>query len=344
MKAAVMHDYNENLSIEDVEEPQINGSLDVVVRIAGAGLCRTDLHIIQGMWKDQAGVEPEFPHILGHENAGWIEAVGDDVTHVQVGDAVICHPQRTCGLCLPCREGDDMHCANSLFSGLDVDGGFAELMKTHARSVLKLPEGLDPKQIAPHADAGLTAIHAVKKAARILGAGDQAVLIGPGGLGHIGIQCFKAYSPAELIVIATSQDSLDQAKELGADHGVIADEDQVDNVLELTNGEGARAVLDFVGEFGVIEYAKQMLRSHGTYYVIGYGDQIQIEAIKVIFQEYSFVGNLVGTYVDLHELMQLHAKGKVELTTEEFALEEANEAINALEEEKLQGRGVLIPQ
>jgi NAD+-dependent secondary alcohol dehydrogenase Adh1 len=113
MKAARLHNYdptlNENLKIEEVDEPKIEGPLDVIVRIGGAGLCRTDIHIMEGQWKELSGVT--LPYTLGHENAGWVEEVGSAVTNVEVGDAVVLHPLITCGLCRACRAGDDMHCA-----------------------------------------------------------------------------------------------------------------------------------------------------------------------------------------------------------------------------------------
>src|SRR6195952_3882870 len=127
------------------------------------------------------------------------------------------HPIVTCGLCRACRAGDDVHCENSLFPGIDSDGGFAELLKTNARSVVKLDPVLHPKDIAALADAGLTAYHAVKKAAHVLYPGTKVVVIGSGGLGHIGIQCLKAMTPAEVIVIDPSEKALALASELGAD-------------------------------------------------------------------------------------------------------------------------------
>ena len=110
----------------------------------------------------------ELPYTLGHENAGWVQEIGSDVSNVEVGDTVILHPLVTCGLCRACRAGDDVHCENNTFPGISVDGGFADLLKTGARSVVKLDPSLEPKDIAALADAGLTAIHAVKKAAAIL--------------------------------------------------------------------------------------------------------------------------------------------------------------------------------
>src|SRR5919109_5105271 len=122
MKAARLHDYHERLAVEEVEEPSVEGAFDVVVRVGGAGLCRTDLHIVEGMWAER--VDVELPYTLGHENAGWVVEVGPEVTTVAVGDAVILHPFVNCGFCRACRAGDDMHCDDGRFPGITVDGGF----------------------------------------------------------------------------------------------------------------------------------------------------------------------------------------------------------------------------
>lgn len=344
MRAARLHAYGESLRLEDVPEPEITGPFDVIVRIGGAGLCRTDLHFIEGMWAEQADVELDLPFVLGHENAGWIEDVGDGVEHVEVGDAVICHVQMTCGVCLPCRNGQDMHCLNGVFPGIDVAGGFADLLKTNARTLVKLPDGVEPADVAAHADAGLTAIHAVKKAAAQLAATDHCVIIGIGGLGHIGLQCLRAMSPATIIAVDTREETLELAGQWGADHTVLVDGAQVDAVTEITDGHGAEAVIDFVGEFGTLEYGPELLRGNGDYFVVGYGDRIEIPAIKVIFNEISFVGNLVGTYPDLVDLIELHSRGEVTLHTQTYPLEGINDAIADLEEGRVQGRGILVPE
>jgi NAD+-dependent secondary alcohol dehydrogenase Adh1 len=190
MKAARLHEYHQPLQLDQVDEPKATGPFDVVVRIGAAGLCRTDLHIQEGQWAEKSQVE--LPYTPGHENAGWVHAVGSGVSNVEVGDTVIVHPYISCGLCTACRRGDDMHCVDGSFPGIDRDGGFADLLRTSARSVVKLDPSLEPAAIAALADAGLTAIHAVKKAIPVLGAGTRAVVIGAGGLGHIGIQCLKA--------------------------------------------------------------------------------------------------------------------------------------------------------
>jgi NAD+-dependent secondary alcohol dehydrogenase Adh1 len=272
-----------------------------------------------------------------------VQEIGSGVTNVEVGDTVIVHPFISCGLCLPCRKGDDMHCLNGSFPGINRDGGFADLLKTSARSVVKLDPSLEPKDIAALADAGLTAIHAVKKAVPILTAGTRAVVIGAGGLGHIGIQCLKAMTPAEIIVIDPSEQALALAGEMGADQTVRVDGSHVDTVREMCDGLGAEAIIDFVGEKGAIEDGIAMVRDGGFYYVIGYGENIDIPTIDVISREISFIGNLVGTYADLQELMTLTAQGKVTLHTSTYPLDAINDAMADLDGGRLHGRGILIP-
>jgi len=343
MNAARLHAYHEALKLEQVDEPKATGPLDVVVRIGAAGLCRTDLHIQEGQWAENSGVQ--LPYTPGHENAGWIHEVGPAVSNVEVGDTVIVHPYITCGLCRPCRAGDDMHCVNGSFPGIDRDGGFADLLLTSARSVVKLDPSLQPKDIAALADAGLTAIHAVKKAIPVLGSGTRAVVIGAGGLGHIGIQCLKALTATEIVVVDPSEPALELARELGADHTVRVEAggSHVDAVKELTDGAGAEAIIDFVGEKGGIEDGIAMVQDGGFYYVIGYGENVNVPTIDIISREISFIGNLVGTYVDLEDLMTLTAQGKVTLHTSTYPLDAINDAMNDLDNGRLQGRGILVP-
>jgi NAD+-dependent secondary alcohol dehydrogenase Adh1 len=341
MKAARLHAYHEALALDEVDEPKATGPLDVVVRIGAAGLCRTDLHIQEGQWAEKSQVK--LPYTPGHENAGWVHEVGSAVTNVEVGDTVIVHPFITCGLCRACRAGDDMHCETGSFPGIDRDGGFADFLLTSARSVVKLDPSLEPASIAALADAGLTAIHAVKRAIPVLGPGTRAVVIGAGGLGHIGIQCLRALTAAEIIVTDPNEAALALAKEVGAHHTVKVDGSHVDAVKELTDGVGAEAIIDFVGEKGAVEDGVAMLRDGGFFYVIGYGQNIDIPTIDVISREISFIGNLVGTYVDLQDLMTLTAQGDVTLHTTTYPLDAINDAMADLEQGRLQGRGILVP-
>ncbi|WP_370962266.1 NAD(P)-dependent alcohol dehydrogenase [Amycolatopsis sp. cg9] len=341
MKAVQVVGYDSPLKLTDVPEPSVTGPYDVVVRIGGAGVCRTDLHILEGQWKEKSGVT--LPYTIGHENAGWVHAVGGAVTNVAEGDKVIVHPLITCGLCRACRFGDDVHCAQSQFPGIDTAGGYAEYLKTSARSVVKIDDALEPADVAALADAGLTAYHAAAKAARRLRPGDRCVVIGAGGLGHIGIQVLKAISAGELIVVDRNPDAVELAVSIGADHGVAADGAQVSRVLDLTGGHGAEAVIDFVGEGGATRDGIAMLRRAGDYHVVGYGENIDVPTIDVISAEINLIGNLVGSYNDLCELMVLAAQGRVKLHTARYRLEEFQTALDDLDAGRIRGRAILVP-
>lgn len=342
MKAVRVHDYGKPPSIDEVDAPTLDGAWDVLVDIGAAGLCRTDLHIIDGQW-DRIQ-HPSLPYTIGHENAGWVRAVGSAVGNVQVGDAVIMHPLVTCGLCPACRVGQDSHCANALFPGINVNGGMAEVLKTNARAVVKLDDGLRPRDVAALADAGLTAYHAVRKAAPDLFPGTHAVVIGSGGLGHIGVQTLASITSATITVVDRSEQALELARSIGADHTVQATSDEaVQAAVDEITGGGAHIVFDFVGEAGAEKLAPQLLRNGGSDYVIGYGGKVDLPTIDIISREINVIGNLVGTYQDLVELMTLTASGKVTLHTKEYPLDAALDAIDDLDHGRLLGRGILIP-
>lgn len=347
MKAAVLKKYDESLTSKqfvhymDVADPKIEGANDVIVRIGGAGVCRTDLHIVEGIWRSK--VDVALPYIMGHENAGWVEAIGRGVESVKVGDAVICHPLVTSGHCLACRRGDDMHATDSRFPGINANGGYAEYLLSGERALIKLPKSLTPKDVAPYTDAGLTAYRAAKKASRHLLPGQFAVVIGAGGLGHIGIQVLAALCAAEIIVIDRADTALALAKECGAHYTVKGDGSEVAAVMELTGGRGAEAVIDFVGEGDAVANGLAMTGNGGFYYIVGYGGKIQLPTLDMITSEKTIVGNLVGTYPELVELMALADRGLVNLTTREYRLKDANQALLDLHHGKIKGRAVLIP-
>lgn len=142
MRAVRLSAYHQQPTVEEVPDPVLTGPLDVLVKIGGAGVCRTDLHILEGQWAE--AMDPPLPYTLGHENAGWVAEIGSAVSNVTVGDTVILHPTPTCGLCSACRAGADMHCTTSTFPGLSGDGGMAELMVTSARACIKLDPATRP--------------------------------------------------------------------------------------------------------------------------------------------------------------------------------------------------------
>ena len=341
MKAVRLHEFHQNPQIDEVPEPKISGPLDVIVKIGGAGVCRTDLHIMEGQW--DAAMGTPLPYTLGHENAGWVHEVGSAVTNVAVGDTVILHPTPTCGLCHACRAGDDMHCINSSFPGLSTDGGMAEYLLTSARACVKLDPQTRPEDVAALADAGITAYHAVRKAIPLLYPGTTCVVIGAGGLGHIGVQSLAALTATRIIVVDRNPDALKLAEQLGAQHTVVADGGQVDAVKDLTGGNGAEVVLDFVAEQGAEMDGWNMTAAGGSYFVIGYGGTLEIPTLDIISTERNIIGNIVGTYNELAELMALAQAGKVTLHTRTYPLDAAVEALSDLDAGRVRGRAILVP-
>lgn len=347
MRAALLTGYHQDFEMGEVADPVITATDDVVVEVGAAGFCRTDVHLWSGHFQavhEAAGVS--LPFVCGHESAGWIAEVGAGVRHLRVGDPVLLHPLATCGWCGPCRAGDDMHCTDQVFPGVAAQGGFAQYVKTGARAVVPIPEGLSPVDVAPLGDAGLTAYRAVKKALPLAVPGTTTVVLGAGGLGHIAIQALRALSQTEIVVVDRNPRALEHAKGWGADHAVLsqADRSHVQEVRDLTGGAGAQVVLDFVGEGGAEHDAVELLGKHGLDVIVGYGGRLEADILsQVLTPEASFVGSTVGTYTELVELVALVRRGAVRLTTTTFPLDQINVALRQLEAGELTGRGILLP-
>jgi NAD+-dependent secondary alcohol dehydrogenase Adh1 len=312
---------------------------DVLVRIAGAGVCATDLHAIDGQM-EPAGVT--LPVVLGHENAGWVEATGDFVTTVAPGDPVLLYPAYSCGLCVPCRRGNDIHCERHGFTGLTRDGGFADYVLVSERSVVRLPDATDPTELAPHADAGITAYHAVNRHAHLARPGSISVVIGVGGVGHIALQLLRELGCGGVVAVETDERRQRLARELGADE-TIGGGDVAGAVREHTNGRGADLVLDFVGSDQTHADGMAMLARMGTYAMVGFGGILSVPSAAMVGTEQSAVANLVGSWIDLWEVVQLHARGTLKLKTETHAMEEVNDVLSMLREGEITGRAVLLP-
>lgn len=347
MKAARLYEYdpemNVQLKIEEVNAPTINSPNEVIVKVGAAGLCRTDLHIIEGVWKDVMDAEGGLlPYVMGHENAGWVEDVGSNVTSVKPGDAVICHPHRSCGICLDCRYGHDMYCDHSQFPGLGLDGGFAEYFITEESSVIKLNTNITPLEVAPMADAGITAYRAAKRAAALVQPGSYVTVLGIGGLGHIAIQCLKNLCGARVIAVDREPGAQVLAKELGADFVLDGGPDIIEQVKEITGG-GSHVVIDFVGELGVENICWKLLRQGGELIVVGYGGTIEVPTFELVVNEIKIGGSLVGDYTELVELMELNADGLVKMHYTEYSLANINQGIDDFKNRRFTGRGVIVP-
>jgi NAD+-dependent secondary alcohol dehydrogenase Adh1 len=312
----------------------------VLVKIEGAGVCATDLHAIDGEM-EPAGLS--LPIVLGHENAGRIAAVGDLVSTVAVGDPVLVSPPHTCGLCVACRRGRDMMCERHEFTGLTVDGGFADYVVVSERSIVPLPAGVDPIDVAPYSDAGITAYHAVKRLAHLIVPGSTIVVLGIGGVGHVGLQLVRELgSGGTVVAVDPSPARRALAAGLGAD-AVLDAEGVAEAVGDLSAGRGADLVIDFVGNDQSHAAGMELLVRGGTYSIVGFGGTVTVPSAAMVGNENTIVGNLVGSWIDLWEVMQLHVRGKLTLKTERHALDDVNDVLAKLREGEVTGRAVLVP-
>lgn len=341
MRAARLNETTEDpaqaFELTDVPEPEIQTPNDVVVDVASAGWCRTDNKILDGTRSANLPITP------GHETAGVVHAVGDAVTTVEPGDAVVCYPRITCGTCQFCREGLDTFCENSVTPGIHVDGGFAEYLRTFERSVVTLKTA-SPEEMAPVTDAGLTSYSAVKRTAHGFPAGGVVVVFGIGGLGHLAIQELQAMTPATIIAVDVKSDALELAEELGADVTVNPTEtDLQERVRKVAGEHGVYRVLDFVGATGTVKDGMAMLRPDGQHVLVGYAEELQIPSSDFPLNQVSVVGSRLGSLTELRELVSLVENGDVTLHTETFDLDEINHVARITADGELTGRAILIP-
>ncbi|MFB2582329.1 NAD(P)-dependent alcohol dehydrogenase [Herbiconiux sp. P15] len=334
------------IEVRDVAIPEI-GPDEVLVRVAGAGLCHSDIHVLHA---------PEWPvpnMTLGHETSGWVEALGNDVTGFAKDDAVLVYLVWACGVCRPCIEGRDNVCVNAggrggmpPCPGLGPDGGMAEFIAVKARYLEPLG-ALDPVKAAPLADAGLTPMHAVNGARHRLTPGSTAVVIGVGGLGHMGLQILKASTGVRIIAVDSSEQKLEIAREHGADEVVASDDKAAASILELTAGYGADAVFDFVGVQPTVSLATQIIAPDGALRFVGLGGGHFTYAAdsetSTLPWGVDVRRSYGGTRSDQRQVLDLARQGSIAVETKTYSLEDGLEAFADLEAGRVPGRAVLVP-
>jgi propanol-preferring alcohol dehydrogenase len=321
----------------------------VVIRVGGAGACHSDLHLIHDFEAGQLGWGPPFT--LGHENAGWVQSLGTGVTGLEVGQPVAVYGPWGCGVCERCRLGVETYCENVAAApvpggggGLGLDGGMAEFMLVpDARHLVPLPGDLNPVMAAPLTDAGLTPYHAVRRSWAKLPPGATAVVIGVGGLGHLGVQILKATTAARVIAVDTRPEALALADDLGADMTVTSGEAAADQIREATGGRGADVVLDFVGADATMALGAAVARTAGDLTIVGIaGGTLPLSFFSVPY-EVSVQTTYWGSRPELIEVLDLGARGMLKPKVTTFALEQATDAYRQMLAGQLTGRAVIVP-
>jgi propanol-preferring alcohol dehydrogenase len=348
MLALQLLEWKSEPKLMEVDEPR-PGPGQVVVKIGGAGACHSDLHLMHDF---EAGVLPWGPPFtLGHENAGWVHALGDGVTGFTVGQPVAVYGPWGCGSCARCRLGIETYCENPAAAsvpggggGLGLDGGMAEyLLVPDARHLVPLPDGLEPVQAAPLTDAGLTPYHAIRRSWPKLAPATHAVVIGVGGLGHLGVQILKATTATRVIAVDTRPAALQLAEECGADLTVRAGDEAAEQVRQATGGRGADLVLDFVGADATLALGAAVTRSLGDLTIVGIaGGTLPVSFFSVPY-EVSIQTTYWGSRPELVEVLDLGARGLVRPKVTTFPLDQAMTAYHQMQHGELEGRAVIVP-
>ncbi len=329
--------------IDDIPKPSA-GPGQIVVKIGGAGVCHSDLHVME----DDLGFKPPFT--LGHENAGWIAELGEGVTGFREGDAVAVYGPWGCGRCHACQQSMENYCENwaqidGFGGGLGLDGGMAEFMLVPTARLLVPLGDLSPAKAAPLSDAALTPYHAIKRALPHLHGESTVVVMGVGGLGHMAIQLLRVLAPVCIIAADVDDTKLEQAKALGADDIVNnrnADE-AAEQIQKITGPRGAGLVLDCVGVQPTVDLGAKLLGRNCAWTIVGLGGGHHDFHHGSTPYGCSVSIPYWGSRVELMEVIAMARDGRIHAETTEFPLDQAVEVYDKLKAGRIMGRGVLIP-
>jgi 6-hydroxycyclohex-1-ene-1-carbonyl-CoA dehydrogenase len=340
VKAAVFHAPHQPLVVEELPTPE-PGLGEILVKVAGCGVCHTDLHFIDH------GV-PTFkppPLVLGHEASGTVAALGAGVTQWKAGDRVLLPAVYGCGRCRQCRSGRENICENMVFFGSSVDGAYAEYLLAPAHVAIALPAEIPLVEGAIIADATTTPFHAVVNRGRVQ-PGDVVVVFGCGGIGLNCVQLAAAVG-AQVIAVDLADHKLEWARKLGAQATLNpAAVERLDKELRKLTGGGADVAFECIGNPATQEQAFNAVRAGGRFVVVGSSDKpMSLNTGKVMFREIEIIGSLGCRVVDYPRVIELARLGKIkvaELVTARFALADINEALAALR--RGEGvRSVIVP-
>jgi propanol-preferring alcohol dehydrogenase len=344
MRAVRLTQWQADPVITDVPVPEPSGS-EVLVEVAAAGLCRSDIHIMSS----PPGAYPyTLPFTLGHETAGRVAALGPGASGVTAGDPVVVYSRWGCGACWQCANGRDNACARTQRGphggGLGRDGGLAEyLLVPSARYLVPAP-GLDPVGAAPLSDAALTSYHAVKLSLAQLRPGSTALVLGVGGLGHMAIQILKAITPARIVAVDVRSAALELARAAGADAVLSADGLTPEGIRAATGSDGATVALDFVGNDSTLTLAAGSVAQGGDLTFVGRGGGELRVAPGLIPYECTVRMPTWGTLAELAEVVAFAGAGAIHSEGDVYDLDDAVAAYAKLRQGEVLGRAVVVPR
>jgi len=350
MQAARIIKINEPLEIQELSTPKPRGS-QVLIKVQSSGVCHSDIHLWEGGYEGVGGQfikttdrGVKYPLTPGHEVAGFVENVGEDVEGFVKNEKVLVFPWMGEGLCQACRVGKENLCDKPRSLGIYNEGGYAEYLLVPSYKYLVKLGDLDTDTSAPLSCSALTAYGAVKNAQ--LNPNDNVVIVGTGGLGLMAIQLAKATTGSKIIAMDIDDNKLQVAKQNGADFIINSKkEDPIKAVKELTDNLGADAVLDFVNASKTVETDMLILRRRAKVVLVGlFGGELQLNLVTMPTRAYKIIGSYTGSIHDLVELVSLARRGVIKpVISNRFKLNQATEALQMLKEGKVVGRGIINP-
>jgi propanol-preferring alcohol dehydrogenase len=319
VRAAVLRGHGRPLVVEERPAPEPSGE-EMLVRVLGAGVCHTDVHLVD---REDAGLRK--PLVLGHEISGEAGDLGPVLVYGAWG----------CGRCPACARGEEQLCPARVQPGFERDGGYAELVVVPSRRHLLPLEGLDPVRSAPLADAALTAYRAARRVREPLVRGGVCLVVGIGGLGQFAVQLVRLLTDGEVVAIDPDAGKRNRALELGAREALAPE--------EAAAGVRAHAVLDFVGSDETLALAASAVLQEGTVVVVG-ADRGRVPfGIGAVPWEATFVTSLMGSLREQAAVLEHARRGDLDWHVETLPLERADEAIDRVRRGDVRGRIVLVP-
>ncbi len=327
----------EPLKLTEIDKHEIKRPNEILLKIEACGVCHSQLHGIEGDWKE-IGIPPTLPTVPGHEVVGRVVQVGDKVTKFKIGDRAGITPLlEACEECQYCKEGKEYLCESAIITGESFKGGYAEYITVIEDFATKVPDSMKAEYAAPLFCAGITAYKAVKAAEPKQN--KKMGIFGIGGVGHMAIQ-FARVEKCNVIAFSRSQNHLDVAKRLGATDAMVFSENQQEFLETLKEKHGMLDVaIVFAPSDIVTDTAIKSVKKGGLIIVGTIGDNPSF----MPFEEKTIRGTLIGSTKDMEQVIKICDAENIEVISQTFPLEEANQALKKLKSSQIQARAVLIP-
>jgi len=325
------------LKLTKIDKHEIQRPNEILLKIEACGVCHSQLHGIEGDWQE-IGIPPALPTVPGHEIVGKVVQIGDSVTKFKIGDRAGITPLlEACRKCQYCKEGKEYLCESSTITGESFKGGYTEFITVVEDFATKVPKNMKPEYAAPLFCAGITAYKAVKA---VEPASHKKIgIFGIGGVGHMAVQ-FAKVENCEVIAFSRSQKHLDVAKRLGAVDTMVFSKDQEQFLDKLKEKHGMLdGAIVFAPADIVTDTAIKSVKKGGMIVIATVGERPSFMA----FEEKTIRGTLIGSTKDMEQVIKICDEKNIEVISQKFSLEDANEALKKLKNSEIEARAVLIP-